>query len=479
MNNINRNQYLISVDFFRYLPSRFYVITNILFILPLFSKTLSVNEMGIFQIGISLLNLICTIFFDWVSKSVLRFYNESKLKNELKTFFSNIFILFIINYLILLILYILFQEQLCKILHTNNVTIISIMILVIPCIIRQFLYQMLRLLNKTILYTVSIIVYQILLVAITLILIQNKIHNVTAIFTAMAIAITIIDILIVKYISSKVNFCITNYKNQFVLKFLKYGIPLVCTNFFIWSLLNYNKYYFRIAGDFNATGELALAAFITGSILTAIFSTLLFAIFPRIIKRYATKRPIKPILTDTIKLYFVYFLPITMLFCLFPQSILNIFSNNQYSTTVYVLPIFAIVIFIHELGKIINIKYHLLNKNYIDTIVAGFSGITCVIINGFLAQRYGIVGSAIAMLIGFLLWIIINANITSPKMSYINWHKAFKTILLCIIVCFIAYFIAIQLTQQNSSIFSQSLQLIIDLIICYLLLFQFRKIILR
>lgn len=478
MKNITKNQYLITIDFFRYLPSRFYVISNILLILPFFSKMLSVKEMGIFQIGISMLNLVCTIFFDWISKIVLRYYDENKLKNELNEFFTNILILFIFNYILLIIIYFLFGETLCNSLHTDKLTILSVMIVVIPCLVRQFLYQMLRLLNRTVLYTTSIVVYQILLISITMLLINYGSNKVTAIFFAMAIAITIIDVYIIKCISKKISFRLSKYKNELINKFLKYGIPLVCTNFFIWNIINYNKYFYRSAGDFNATGEIALAAFLTTSILSSIFSTLLFAIFPRIVKRYATKRNIKPFLTDTVKIYIVYFLPLTMIFCLFPKNILDIFSNNQYTATLYVLPFFAISIFLHELGKIINIKYHLANKNYIDTLIALISGAICIILTGIFNKYLGIIGTASAMLIGFILWITINSIIKCNNERYINWPNVFKTLICSIIICIAAYFIVINFTTSNNGI-QQVIQMLAYMALCYFILFEFKKFILE
>lgn len=483
MQKISKNNYLITTDFFKYLPSRFYILTNILLILPLFSKMLSVKEMGIFQIAISLLNLICTIFFDWISKSVLRFYDEHKLKSTLNIFFNNIIKLFIFNYTILIIIYLIFGEHICANLHIDKTSLLMVMIITIPCIIRQFLYQILRLLNKSIMYTISIIIYQVLLVVITLLLINKGINNVTGILIAIANSMLIIDIYIIRAVKHKLKkefkISASETNKEIIFKILKYGIPLVCTNFFIWNIYHYNKYYFQNSGHYNLTGEIALAGFLTDVLLTAIFSTLLFAVFPRLIKRYETQRSIKPLTTDIIKLYFVYFAPLTLVFCIFPQNIIEIFSNNQYTQTANILPFFALSCFIHELGKIINLKYHLLNKNYIGTITAMTSGIIFILLINSYGQFMGIIGCAGTMFLCFLFWIILNSIINFKELEFIDAKKIFKTLFIVIITSTIAFVISRPLQSITNNYIGNLLPILTFLAIYYFITYEFKRFILR
>lgn len=484
MKNINKNNYLITTDFLRYLPSRFYVLTNIFLILPFFANLLSIKEMGTFQICISILNLICTIFFDWIAKAVLRFYDKNKLQESLNKFFDNIIILYITNYFLFGILYLIFHGKMCEYLYIDRLTLFSIMILVIPCIIRQFLYQMLRLYGMPVLYTASIIIYQLLLVIITILFVHIGFNNVSAILTSMALAITILDFYIFKKIKRLIlqknnNNTLIKFEIDIIKKILKYGIPLVCTNFFIWGLFHYNKYFFQSSGNFNATGEFSLAAFITTGILTSIFSTMLFAVFPRILKRFETQRNLSALMTNLVRLYILYFVPLALIFCIFTKDLVTFFSTDQYKEITNILPFWAVCIFIHELGKIINVKYHLYNKNYIDTLVAMVCTTICIAITYPLVNLFGIKGAAIAMTIGFVTWIATNSLIKINNIKYIDY----KAILVCLAVSLILSTAAYTITQPikliTSSYVGKIVQILVFTCSYYYLLYKFRKTILK
>lgn len=480
MSNEKRNYYLITMDFFRYLPSRFYVLTTLLLIIPLFSKMLSVKEMGQYQIGISILNLICTIFFDWISKAVLRFREKAKIQGFLKEFTSSIFTLFASNYLILGLLYLIFRQKLCEYFFIDQLTLLSVMILVIPCLIRQFLYQLLRLLDRPYLYTFSIVFYQILLVIMTILCIHKGADKVSSILISMAIAITIIDCLIIIKIKPKEKFSLNHSKISIIFQCLKYGIPLICTNFCLWVVFHLNKYYYQRLGNFESTGELAISSFITTSISAAIFSTLLFSIFPRIIKKYEMKKDISAFMTSLTQLYFVYFLPLTMMFCFFAKNIVNIFTHNQYHQTIYLIPFFALSIFLHELTKIINVKYHLKNKTYIETGISVFTIICCIIFNLILINLYGIIGAAAAMTISFVLYVFVNALTNFDDMNYINYYRVLYTAIFSLIICYIAYFCVQPFEMfMTGSIIFYILKIILFLTICYALTYINSKLILK
>ena len=440
MNCEKRNYYLITMDFFRYLPSRFYVLSTLLLIIPLFAKMLSVKEMGQYQIGISLLNLICTIFFDWISKAVLRFRKKAELQGILTEFTSSIYTLFMCNYLIMLLLYFILKQKICAYFFIDEMTLLSVMILVIPCLIRQFLYQLLRLLDKPFLYTFSIVFYQILLVLMTMLCIKKGTDNVSSILISMAIAITITDCLIITKIKPQKTFSLKFIKIGIIQQCLKYGLPLICTNFCIWGMWHLSQYYYQSQREFESTGEIAISNFIAKSILTAIFSTFLFSVFPRIIKKYETQKDISSFMTSLTQLYCIYFLPLTMIFCFYPQSIIGIFTHNQYHQTIYLIPFFALSIFLHELTKIINVKYHLKNKTYIETIISIFTIICGIIINLILINLYGITGAAAALLISFIIYAILNACINFKDIKYINYGKVSYTFIFSLVICFISYF---------------------------------------
>ena len=95
---MNKIYWLIMKYFLSYVPSRFLVVLNAFIIVPVFAQMLSAGEMGIFQLTIGLLNLVCTCSTDWIAKSVLRFYQRYSGEDRLDDFLSNAVIIFISVY---------------------------------------------------------------------------------------------------------------------------------------------------------------------------------------------------------------------------------------------------------------------------------------------------------------------------------------------------------------------------------------------
>ena len=85
---------------------------NAVIIVPVLAHMLSVNEIAIFQLAIGVLNLVCTCSTDWIAKSVLRFYEHYKMKNDLDAFFSNTIFITIIVYFVIILAYLLFADTL-------------------------------------------------------------------------------------------------------------------------------------------------------------------------------------------------------------------------------------------------------------------------------------------------------------------------------------------------------------------------------
>jgi len=168
-----------------------------------------------------------------------------------------------------------------------------------------------------------------------------------------------------------------------------------------------------------------------------------------------------------------------MLFVFYPNNILNIFSNNQYSTATSILPLFAISLFLHELGKIININYHLLNKTHIGTLTAAISGVVCILINTPLALKLGNIGSAIAMTTSLILWLCLNIIINFKNTSFIDYKKVFKTATKTISIRVIAYTLVLPITQIEKQIISEILPICMFIMIYYAITYKLKKFILR
>ena len=234
---LGKNYHSIINSILNYLPSRALIILNAILIIPLLTGILDPKEMSIYFIAIQILNLICTCSFDGIGKAVLRFYEKHKINNTLDSFFSNILWLSIVSYGIIFMLHPLLHTYIENKYAISNSVILLTLILVIPCGIRQILYQILRIKNLPNIYTLSIILYQIIFI-INVLYFTKIIPKADIVTGAMIISVVATDIYIIYKIkpSFKLEYKIDK---KILNEILKYIIPLFFTNFGYWFILHF------------------------------------------------------------------------------------------------------------------------------------------------------------------------------------------------------------------------------------------------
>lgn len=448
--------------FLKYLPSRLLVILNSLVIVPFFAYMLTEKEMGIFQLSIGILNLVCTISTDWIAKSALRFYEKHKHGN----FYSNIFMLMLASYAVIILLYTIFNGLICEKFHITGGVLALTLLLVIPCGIRQFLYQMLRIFKKPFLYTFSIVIYQ--LVQVFLFLLLSKVFdNVTAVLAAMTLAMLGIDAYIVKKIYHELTETPTAPAQDMLHESLRYSLPLIVTNTGIWMIFHVNKFIFQNLKQFDFTAVSGVSWLYTTYILTPLFSTFLFAVFPLVIKRFETDKEVKSLITSTVQLYCALFIPLTCAFIFYSAQIAQLAFGGKYTGAGIILPFFALTLFLHELMKILNIKYHLKNRTYIEMLISVAVAIMCLGFNLFLIPHFGLLGAGLSMLLSIILLIAGNSVVNFKSLQYISFPDVSKTVF---------YTAAITATGfAVSLIFPSILKIIVFLLLNYAILWQYRR----
>lgn len=456
----------------QYLPSRGLIILNSFLIIPLFTYILSEKEVSIYLIALQILNLICTCSFDWIGKAVLRFYEKYNLKNKLDEFLSTIFWTSIIVYGIIGVIYLLFKNPLSTYFSINSQIYFLTVLLVIPCGIRQIIYQVLRVNNNFMLYTASIILYQ-LIFAVSFLGLVNIIPNASSILLAMVFAVLLIDIWIVYSIHSK--FCLTNKINKsIVLDILKYSIPIVFTNICYWFVFHSSKFIFQMVNQYLNTSVFGISLVLASNAVTPLASLFIFVNFPVIIKNFERQKEIKTYFTSMIRLYLYILFPVVSAFCYFSKDIVRLTLPETYLQAAYILPFLAITLFLHELMKLINIKYHLYNKTYIEMIFSVFIVLFAFLLNLKMITCHGLIGAACVMLFTEICLFMMNILIKLKNTNYISFKDILKTLFILFLISGFGFLISLSI-GYNENIFAIILKLIIYLLLNYGLYFAFKK----
>lgn len=472
-----RSYKIVLASFLSYLPSRILVILNSLIIVPILAYFLTSSEMSIFQISIGILNFVCTCSTDWIAKSVLRFYRRYHNENRLNEFYSNIAMLEFITILGVFASYFIFKDFVStKFLLSNKIFFLTL-VLVIPCGIRQFLYQLLRILKMPYWYAISIIVYQLSLLGLFFTF-SNLIPKSSAILVAMTFAVALIDIILLYKLNLRYKLIIKIDKN-IVKNVLIYAIPLVFTNICIWLILHLGKFILQFNKEILNTAIVGTAWFFTTNALTPLFSLLLFAIFPLIIKRFEKKYKLKEFMTSALRLYIAMFLPFVCIFCFYSFDIAKLAFRQEYYYLGLLFPFCAVTIFVHEFMKLMNIKYHLKNRTYVETAISGLVAIVCVVLNFVLIRYFSILGVGIAMLASILLLFTLNSFVNFKHLNFIVPTKVFKTLGTSMLISILAFAIVFLFTFKFNNNYVILAKIIAFCLLYFALTLKFKKLVLK
>lgn len=472
-----RSYKVVLASFLNYLPSRILVILNSLVIVPIFAYFLTSSEMSVFQISIGILNFVCTCSTDWIAKSVLRFYRKYHNENRLDEFYSNIAMIEIVALLGVFASYFIFKDFVCtKFLISNKIFFLTL-VLVIPCGIRQFLYQLLRILKMPYWYAISIIIYQLAFLLLFFVF-SNLIPNFSTILVAMTFAVVLIDIILLYKLNLKNKLSIKFDKN-IVKNVLIYAIPLIFTNICIWLILHLGKFILQFNKEILNTAIVGTAWFFTTNALTPLFSLLLFSIFPLIIKRFEKKYRLKEFMTSALRLYITMFLPLVCVFCFYSFDIAKLAFRQEYYFLGLLFPFCAITIFVHEFMKLMNMKYHLKNRTYVETAISGLVAIICVILNFVLIKYFSILGVGIAMTCSMLLLFTLNSFVNFKHLNFIIPSKIFKTLGISILMSILAFSIVLLFTFKFNNNYIIFAKIIVFCLLYYAFTLKFKRFILQ
>ncbi len=455
----------------QYLPSRGLIILNSFFIVPFFTYALNHKEVSIYLIAIQLLNLFCTASFDWISKAVLRFYEKYRIQDKLDIFLSTVFWLSTIVYVLTAVIFIIFKDPITTKYALTNLIFGLTILLVIPCGIRQCLYQVLRLKNRYNLYTASIIFYQLLFIAGFAGLV-NLIPNASAIIISMGLGILAIDLYIIRTIHEK--FPIKKVFDVEILKeILQYSMPLIITNLLYYATLYMPNFIFQASGAYLKTSIFGIAFILVSNTIQPLAGLFTFVNYPVVFKEWEHKNNIKRYLTNSIQLYFCLLMPIILVFCFYAKDIVSIFLPEEYAFSAILMPYFAFKLFLHELLKLITIKYHLHQTTYVETAVSFV--IVCMSVLFFLQlfNNPSLIYAVLIVLITEIVLLAANICINVKETKFLAYSRIFRTIALVLLINFMAYF-GIELIFNNYQ-FMGIFKILVFVILNYAMSWRFRK----
>lgn len=453
-------------DMLKYAPSKICGTVGNAIIVPVYTTLLPPEQYGLYSLSIAFLSFLCIIFSDWVGLSGLRFFRQAQMSDQLPKYLSVLVSILGMNLLAMFLLAFFCREWFYSFFKITPVYLLAILILIIPVAIRALLFQLLRAQLKSIAFTFSTILNQIMTIGMSIFFIKAFNLGAMSMLLAMGISITITDIILMFQSNILKYFKMPKIQFKVLLPIFLYGIPLAATSLSTWVINQSNKVIMNSISGFTEVGYVGVAYSVTLPLLMTIFSIITVASIPRIIRMYEAKIDVRPIISKFTGYYVLISLPVVTIMALYAQDFVTMLSNAKYSEAYRILPYFAFGTFFMGLTDYTTLQYHLANKTYIEFIIKLISGIVGIVMNIILIPKFGLEGVGMATLGANFLYYFLSTVIILPGLGLRYPIKAVSFMAVSFIPMGLLYY-----AMKDAVLIAPLFQMIILLTVFYSLYF--------
>lgn len=453
-------------DMLKYSPSKICGTVGNAIIVPVYTSLLPPEQYGLYSLSIAFLSFLCIIFSDWVGLSGLRFFRQAQMAQELPKYLTVLVSILGMNLIGMFLIAFLFRDSIYSFFKISPMYLLCILVLIIPVAIRALLFQLLRAQLKSIAFTFSTILNQIMTIGLSIFIIKVFHLGALSLLLAMGISITLTDVLLIYQSNILAYFRMPKIKFKVLLPIFLYGVPLAATSLSAWVINQSNKFIMNSISGFTEVGYVGVAYGVTLPILMTLFSIITVAAIPRIIRMYEAKIDVRPIISRFTGYYMLVSIPAVIIMSLYAQDFVSMLASPKFHEAYRIIPYFAFGTFFMGLTDYTTLQYHLANKTYIEFIIKLISGIIGVVLNVVLIPKIGLEGVGIATLGANFSYFFLSTIIVLPGLGLRYPPKTFVCMGLSFLPMGLLYYV-----MKDHNFIAPIIQMIILMIVFYVAYF--------
>ena len=405
-------------DMIKYSPSKICGMLGNAVIVPVYTSLLTPDEYGLYSLSIAVLSFLCILFSDWIGLSGLRFFRQHQLMQDMPKYLTTLVTMLTSNLVIMCFVAYLFRHNFYDFFHIPVKFFLAIIVLIIPVAVRALLFQLLRAQLKSLSFTLSTILNQILTIGLSIFFAKYFHLGAMSLLLGMGISISLIDLLLIYQSNILSRFKFQRIEWNTILPIMKYGVPIAATSLSAWIINQSNKFIMNSISGFSDVGLVGVAYGLTLPLLMTIFSIITVAAIPRIINMYEEKIDVRPIISKFTGYYIMIALPVITLISMYaPDYVQMLSSGDKFLMAYKLIPFFAFGTFFMALTDYTTLQYHLANKTYIDFIIKLISGIAGIVLNIVLIPKHGLIGAGIATFSANFIYFFLSTVIVLPGLG--------------------------------------------------------------
>jgi len=416
-------------DALRYVPAKVVpALVNFIGLL-VFTHIFSPEDYGNYFIVLTTITVMNIIGSNWVTNSVLRFYPEFKLKDNLDRLFSTIVFSFIICNVVMTLLYLsgffIFKtaipEQLVPFFRIGIFSYLS-----------WSTYFMLLYFLRASLQAAAFSKYEIISSGGKFVLALALVFFFKMGAISLLWGMLLVNLVLVIFVSRRLSLLKKLKRNLFsvriFLDFLKYGFPLAFSSLSAWVLILSDRYllqYFKTAKD---VGIYSVSFSVVDRSLGLLYSILMLAAYPIIILTWEEKgkKITQQLIGELSRYFFIMCVPVFIGMSILGKDIFTLFVGENFSESFRLVPLFAFCSIAQGLFQYVGKSFELYKKTFLLALTFFIAGFANILLNILFIPSLGYMGAGIAKTVSYVILLVLGIGISY---SFMPWLAPLKSLL--------------------------------------------------
>ncbi len=442
-------------DTLRYVPAKV-VPAAVNFIgLLVFTHIFSPEDYGNYFIVLTTITVMNIVGSSWITNSVLRFYPEFKLKDNLVELYSCAVFSFTICNVVITLVYLtgffMFRAYLPeRLLPFLSIGIFSYLAWSTYCMLLYFLRASLQ--------AAAFSRYEIISSGGKFILALAFVFFFHIGAISLLWGMLLINLVLVLFISKRLSL-LTKLKTQFFstkssLDFFKYGFPLGLSSLSAWLLILSDRYilqYFKTAKD---VGIYSVSFSVVDRSLGLLYSILMLAAYPIIILTWEEKGKVitQQLIGELSRYFFILCVPVFIGISILGKDIFTLFVGENFSESYRLVPLFAFCSLAQGLFQYVGKSFELYKRTLTLALIFLIAGIANLALNVLFIPSYGYIGAGAAKVVSYVILLILGIGLCYSFMPWLAPWKSlmkvgFSTLLMGVALIVLKGFLAVSLTN--------------------------------
>jgi len=377
-------------------------------LLPLYVKHLSISDYGILGILEVSSQAFIAIFGLGLYMALNRWYWDEQHKLKQKEIVFSVSVFLVGTSILAFIGFLPIANSFSNLVFsTGDYTYILKLVFLVSLleIIAQIFFSVMRLEEKSILFSTTNVVRLIVTLLITVYLIVFKDRGIAGIYEAQLIGLVLYFLMIARFIFAHIAF---RFQWSILQEMLHYSLPLILSSISGIFLTLTDRYVLNFMSNLDQVAIYNLAAKLSYVIMVFVVTPIRMSLTPivyKMVDQPGCKRFYSKILT-----YFSFVILICVMFMSFFGKEIIIFftgSNTEYWHAAELVPIIALIIFMGMMKDTVSLGINIVKKTKTISIVMFFAAIFNIGANIVLVPYLEATGAAVATLVSQILLFVL------------------------------------------------------------------------